>query len=383
MKKIIRQHITRKHHAKKYLGKAIKLSASDVKQALLDLGQTPRPYELMNFVKIAANSGVWLSRSALRYLVSQVNFSISRTDYAPDERAHSILKAVSSFKQELDPKEYSEEEIFQTLFNDLEYAHHNHLYQTKLRLPETSVTIALISGVFNEVFSTPAFSRGAEHLKKETGLKSLFLKASGSKGIAHNSELIKKQLKKFIEKNPHEKIWLVAFSKGGIDALHFMHQNPSFCEKYIIGLSTVATPITGTRHLDKPVVKSLNIIKKLQSRYSFLDKDFQNSLSYDFQGEWFKKSHKKLPACFYTAVGFESQWYESHLWMVLTKMLLQSSRQNDGVVDVESSQFPRHFNAHNFGILRGHHLIGLRSSFFSQEALLEAHLIYLSYKGLI
>lgn len=382
MKKIIRQHMTRKHHAKTHLGKAIKMSAADVKEALIHLGQTPRPFELANFVKIASNSGVWLSRSALRYLISQVNFSINVNDYAPDERAQKILNSVVEGLP-LESQEFSEQEVFQTLFNDLEYAHHNHLYQTKLRLPETRVTLGLISGVFNEIFSTPAFSRGADHLKKETGLNSIFLKASGSKGISHNCKQLKKQLNKYISKNPNEKIWLIAFSKGGVDALHFMHQNPEFCEKHIQGISTVATPIMGTRHLEKQVIKSLSAIERLQSRYSFLDKDFQKSLSYEFQGEWFRQHHSELPSCFYTAVGFESQWYESHLWMVLTKALLQSSEQNDGVVDIDSSQFPEYFNASNFGILRGHHLIGSRSSFFSQEALLEAHLIYLNYKGLI
>jgi hypothetical protein len=358
------------------------MTATDLKEALRDLGNSPNPFDLANFVKIAGNSGVWLSRSALRYLVSQVNFSINLSDYSPDSRAKIILEAVSNGNP-LDSEKYSEQEVFQTLFNDLEYAHHNHLYQTPLRLPETNITIGLISGVFNELFSTPAFSRGADHLKKEAGLKSFFLKASGSKGIPHNSKLIKKQLDKFTAKNPEAKIWLVAFSKGGVDALHFMHENPKFCEKHIMGISTMATPIMGTRHLEKPVIKGLSAIEKLQNRYSFLDKDFQKSLSYDYQGMWFKEHFKELPSCFYTAVGFESQWYQSHLWMVLTKALLQSSEQNDGVVDIGSSQFPDYFHAHNFGILRGHHLIGTRSSFFSQEALLEAHLIYLNYKGLI
>lgn len=382
MKKIIRQHITRKHHAKKYLEKAIKISSSDVKEAFLDFGHTPRPFELANFIKIASNSGVWLGRSAARYLISQVNFSLNISDYSPNERAETILNAVSE-NLKLDENEFSEKEIFHTLFNDLEYAHHNHLYQTKLGLPETKITMGLISGVFNEVFSTPAFSRGADHLKKETGLKSVFLKASGSKGIGHNCKQLKKQLEKYVSKNPEEKIWLIAFSKGGVDALYFMQQNPEFCQKYIVGLSTIATPIMGTRHLEKPLIKSLSAIEKLQTKYSFLDKDFQKSLSHDYQGNWFKQHHKELPPCFYTAVGLEAQWYESHLWMVLAKTILQSSEHNDGVVDVDSSQFPEFFDASNLGILRGHHLIGSRSSFFSQEALLEAHLIYLNYKGLI
>jgi hypothetical protein len=37
----------------------------------------------------------------------------------------------------------------------------------------------------------------------------------------------------------------------------------------------------------------------------------------------------------------------------------------------------------NLGILEGHHLIGLRSSLFDQEALMKAHLLFLNYKKML
>jgi hypothetical protein len=68
---------------------------------------------------------------------------------------------------------------------------------------------------------------------------------------------------------------------------------------------------------------------------------------------------------------------------MLTKAFFRSHKSNDGVVDVENAQFPTYFNGINLGILEGHHLVGSRSSFYDQEALMKAHLIFLNYKKLI
>ena len=109
-------------------------------------------------------------------------------------------------------------------------------------------------------------------------------------------------------------------------------------------------------------------------------KEFQRSLSSDYQSNWFQNNHKSLPTLgFYTSVALEAEWYESHIWMVLTKLLFQSNESNDGVVDTKNAHFPNYFNGINLGILRGHHLIGTRSSFYTQEALLEAHLVMLDF----
>ena len=110
----------------------------------------------------------------------------------------------------------------------------------------------------------------------------------------------------------------------------------------------------------------------------------QKSLSKSYRESWFKKHHKSLPQKpFYTALAFQSKWHQSHVWMILTKAFFQSQKQNDGVVDVENAQFPAFFKGINLGVLEGHHLVGSRSSFYDQEALMKAHLIFLNYKKLI
>jgi hypothetical protein len=69
--------------------------------------------------------------------------------------------------------------------------------------------------------------------------------------------------------------------------------------------------------------------------------------------------------------------------MMLTKFLFQSKSYNDGIVDAHNAQYPPDFGGVNLGVISGHHLIGTRSSFYCQEALLEAHIIYLQYAGIM
>src|SRR5690606_21470012 len=113
------------------------------------------------------------------------------------------------------------------------------------------VTIVLVSGVLNELYKTAAFERGVEHLAQTYGQKYFVAKVSGIKGAQHNSKLIEKQLKAYAQENPKQKLWVIAYSKGGVDCLHFMKRDPQFAQKHIVGLTTIASPILGSRHVDE------------------------------------------------------------------------------------------------------------------------------------
>ena len=181
----------------------------------------------------------------------------------------------------------------------------------------------------------------------------------------------------------------MAFSKGGVDFLHFMKDYPELAEKCVGGFSTIASPILGSNRINHKVLNlinylhklsHLNIYQKLDTKFDLLLKDFQKSISSEFQEGWFKENFHYLPKdIFYSAVALKTNWYESHVWMILTKLFFQSSRPNDGIVDVDSALYPSYFNGVNLGVLGGHHLIGTRTSEFSQESLLEAHIIFRDY----
>jgi len=106
----------------------------------------------------------------------------------------------------------------------------------------------------------------------------------------------------------------------------------------------------------------------------------QESISQEFQEGWFKENYSFLPKdIFYSALALQSNWKDGHIWMILTKLFFQSKRPNDGIVDIESARYPDYFQGVNLGIIQGHHLVGTRTSDFSQEALLEAHIIFKNY----
>ena len=335
------------------------------------------------------NSSIWLSRSA--FVVLKSCFDIRQLENAnhQNEKAQEILAGVINKRT----VEASDAEIFSTLYNELTHIHLHRDYKSSLVVPKVKVTIVLVSGVLNEIFSTPAFKRGAEKLFDECGIKHIAPLVDGKKGSRENSNLLKKQIQQYTDENPDEKLWFVCFSKGGIDTLHYLKSSGESLSENILGFSFIATPIMGSDHVNNKILRLINTLGKIPEEVSkkvigkkidFFAKELQKSLSKSYRESWFKKHHKSLPKKpFYTAVAFQSKWHESHVWMMLTKAFFQSQKKNDGVVDVENAQFPSFFNGLNLGVLNGHHLVGSRSSFYDQEALMKAHLIFLNYKKLI
>jgi hypothetical protein len=387
-KRYLKQYQSYKKHTKSFLESATRISIRDSIEAVESFVREPNVNTMGNLVKTLTNSGTWISHSGIRYLHSYIDIFNKRNNFRNDEGFLEIISAISNKDKSILSK-YSEGDIFEAICLELDYSHKHADHTSLIQIPKIDSTIVLVSGVFNEIFSTPAFERGAQHLFKTKGLKYIAAEVNGTKSCKHNSKLLKDQLERYIKDNPEEKLWFLSFSKGGIDTLHFLKDNKQWSEENVIGLSTIATPILGSDHLKHKVFKLLNSIHFFDRTkiYKFIDKkkdimmkEFQRSLSSDYQSNWFQKNHKSLPNLqFYSSVALEAEWYESHIWMVLTKLLFQSSESNDGVVDTKNAHFPNYFKGLNFGILRGHHLIGTRSSFYTQEALLESHLVMLDF----
>lgn len=335
------------------------------------------------------NSSVWVSRSAFSVLRSYFDVRQLENHNLQNAKSQEILAGIAN-KSSVDA---SNDLIFKTIYTELTHAHLHKDYKTSLAVPSLNVTIVLVSGVLNEIFSTPAFKRGAENLLDEYDIKHIAPVVNGKKGARENSVLLKKQIKQYIEDNPSEKLWFFCFSKGGVDTLHYLKSEGEDLSPNILGFSFIATPIMGSQHVNNKILKLVNSVSKIPEEASrkifgkkidILARELQKSLSHTYRANWFKRHCKSLPQKpFYTAVAFESKWHQSHVWMILTKAFFRSEKCNDGIVDVENAQFPSYFNGINLGTLEGHHLVGSRSSFYDQEALMKAHLIFLNYKKLI
>jgi hypothetical protein len=343
---------------------------------------------LRTLVKMT-NSSLWVSRSALNYIQSLIDIRYLENINLKSSRSQEIIAGVSNNRT----IEASDEEVFKTIYDEIVYSHLHADYKCTLIPPKLDITIVLVSGVFNEIFSTPAFQRGAEKLLDECQIKHFAPNVDGTKSASENALKLKKQINQYLESNPDEKLWFFCFSKGGIDTLHYLKAEATHLKPNIIGISFIATPLLGSDHINHKALKVLNTASKVPEAISkkIIGKDIdpifkgiQQSLSKSYRENWFKKNYDQLPKnIFYTAVAFESKWHKSHVYMMFTKAMLRSSKSNDGVVDVENAQFPDYFKGQNLGVLEGHHLVGSRSSFYDQEALMKAHLIFLRYKKLV
>ncbi|MBC7715152.1 MAG: hypothetical protein H7177_17535 [Rhizobacter sp.] len=345
--------------------------------------------DIINTVMSISKSSIWMSRSAFTVLTSYFDVSSLENLNLNSERAQDIIASVTN-KRTVDAPD---QEVFNVIYHELAHSHMVKDYRTSLKVPDTKVTIVLVSGVLNEIFSTPAFQRGAETLLNQYNIKHITPHVDGKKGARENALALRKQIDDYMEKNPEERLWFFCFSKGGIDTLHYLRAKGEKLSPNIVGISFVATPIMGSDHVNNKLLKMVNAIGKVPEKVSkkilgkqidVIASELQKSLSKNFRESWFKRNHKQLPSKpFYTAVAFEAKWHQSHVWMMLTKAIFRSQKSNDGVVDVENAQFPYYFQGHNLGVLEGHHLVGSRSSFYDQEALMKAHIIFLDYKKLL
>lgn len=345
--------------------------------------------DLLRTILSLTSSSIWLSRTGFTVLKSYIDISSMKNLHLDSERGQEIIANVTNKRTIAG----DDQEIFQTIYQDLVRSHLNTHYKTSLKIPPTDVTIVLVSGVLNEIFSTPAFKRGAESLLDKYNIKHIAPVVDGKKGARTNALLLKKQIEEYIENHPKERLWFFCFSKGGIDTLHYLRSKGENLSRNILGVSFIATPLLGGDHLNNKLLQIANAFGKvpeivsqkiLGKEIDIVATELQKSLSKNFRESWFKKNHKQLPSHpFYTAVAFESKWHQSHVWMMLTKAIFRSPNSNDGVVDVENAQFPHYFKGHNLGVLEGHHLVGSRSSLYDQEALMKAHIIFLHYKKLL
>lgn len=367
-------------------------SSTSLEEFVFNIQKIKSSYTKKDFLKSLlsmTNSSIWLSRSAFVVLKSFFDLRALENQNFQNEKAQEILAGVINKRT----VEATDAEIFKTIYTELTHAHLHADYKTALSVQPINVTIVLVSGVLNEIFSTPAFKRGAEKLLDRYKIKHIAPAVDGKKGSRENSVLLRKQINLFMEENPNEKLWFFCFSKGGIDTLHYLKSESADLSPNILGFSFIATPILGSDHVNHKILRLVNTISKVPERVSqqilgkkidFLAKELQKSLSRNYRANWFKRNHKILPKKpFYTAIAFESKWHQSHVWMMLAKAFFRSTKSNDGVVDVENAQFPSYFNGINLGVLEGHHLVGNRSSFYDQEAFMQAHLIFLNYKKLI
>jgi hypothetical protein len=380
------QYRSRIRRKKDFFQYARSTSTSELLHNITQIAQAKNKKDLINPLLTLSKHSVWIGRTGWHYLSSFLDLRFLENKNHFNSKAQEILAGVANNRT----VEATDNEVFRTIYDELIYSHLHENYKCPINVPKIDMTIVLVSGVFNEIFSTPAFKRGAEKLLDDYKIKHIAPSVSGRKGSKENAKNLKKQIDHYIKNHPEEKLWFFCFSKGGVDTLHYLKAEGETLSKNIIGVSFIATPLLGSEHLNHKLLKLANAVGKapeiishkiLGKRPDLILTELQNSLSKPYRESWFKRNYKLLPKnLFYTAIAFESGWKDAHVYMIMTKAMFRSKKSNDGIVDVENAQFPNYFNGMNLGVIDGHHLVGSRSSFYDQEALMKSHLIFLRYK---
>jgi hypothetical protein len=388
----LKAYFSRAKKSKDFLADSISVSSQELSESVFSLFKKPNIKGTVQLFSDIIGSSAWIGNSYLNLMLT-LSGLIKPKEKLTDPDDHRFIIEKISKNIRIPENQFSEQEIFRSIYNELEYAHQHPDYITPLELPKIFPTIVLISGVFNELYKTAAFERGVKHAAKISNLKYFVAKTDGFEGTAYNSTLIENQLFEYHKEHPDEKLWIISYSKGGIDSLHFLRKNKDWCEKNIVGLSTIASPILGSPHLSNRLFKlvkyfqdlsTTDFLKHVDENKDVLKREFLKSLDHGKQEPWFRANYHLLPEnCFYTSIALEAEWYESHLYMMVAKIIFSSENTNDGVVDAANAIFPSYFKAKNLGLINGHHLIGARSSTYAQEALIMTHIIYLKHLNLV
>ena len=385
-------YLLRTQRSGNLLSTSVKVSTKEFIENIRALKNGPSTVKAAGLTRGLLGSSAWIGSSYLKYITTLTGLNKKIYGNLKDKDGQFIIDKVSR-NIKLDPSQYPSEQIFQAIYNELEYSFQNPKYNCELKIPMIFPTVVLISGMLNEVYSTAAFERGVKHLEEISGIKYFVADTHGLKSSEYNVELIQETLFNYVEENPDEKLWIIAYSKGGIDSLRFLKDHKEWSSKNIVGLSTIASPILGSQHLEHDILKLLNSIhdlsqaklyKLIDKKIDLLAKEFQKSVSQNHQGPWFQQNYGLLPDnIFYTSLALKAEWYESHIGMILAKIFFNSKNINDGVVDAQDAVFPKYFDSINLGIVNGHHLVGARSSTYIQEVLIISHIIILKYYNLV
>ena len=244
----------RKNYSKNFLNSAKELTKLDIRKKIGQVKSNLSPNDTIKLMRNLVTSSAWLSFSTARYLHSLTNFKSFDNKFDFDKVNYKFFNDIKKRNKVSLP----DEEIFKIIYNEVEYAKYHPHYIPNLELPKTAATIVLIPGVFNELFSTPSFERACHFLKEKYGINYFTPRVNGFEDCKNNAHSIREQLIAYTNEHPKEKLWLLSFSKGGLDTLHYLSEY-SKEQDSILGVSTIATPILGSDTFNKKLIKTVKL----------------------------------------------------------------------------------------------------------------------------
>lgn len=304
------------------------------------------------------------------------------------QRFDVLNKGAGTFRWDFWNKNRQEEEtlaqrLFKEIFKELEIENRiapkelTALYRTT---PENT-TIVYVPGTYNGIFDEEIFSSGLMAVKEDLGLRTLVAPVKSACSSDINADYLLNFLKadqiKFKKLGkPVPQYILIGYSKGAMDSLYAFVQDKKFVQENVQALIAVAAALKGSPILGKadlPYIVVNMLIDESTPKICQSEKIATSTATEQASNSFWKKHERDLVGLTrYLSVSFVSDPEESNVIMKVTKLVAQFDEENDGVVTLSSSKFPKSLMPIDLGTLRADHLAGILSSRFNQKAFMKA-----------
>ncbi len=292
-------------------------------------------------------------------------------------------KIWTNFHQ-LKKNEKSIQSLFREVWKEQELA--DKIYPTSLtklysRRGQGDITVIYVPGIYDSLFDNEIFRAGQEAITTELGLRVLKAPLASACSSESNASL----LLAFLQRDSRERVvrgfqrpryLLLGYSKGGIDSLTALAQEPKFAAEQVLGLVAIASPLHGSSILNKTdlPLKIVNLLSVDQAPQACQGKQSaaRSVTPAGMAAFWRKNKQSLLGITRYFSLSFASSPEDSHVFMKATKLIAQFEEANDGVVTVTSSKFPSSLGAFDLGQVSADHLAGIASSRFPQKSFMVA-----------
>lgn len=244
-----------------------------------------------------------------------------------------------------------------------------------------NVTIVYVPGIYNSLFDNEIFSLGLDSLKEDLGLRVLKAPIQSGCSTDYNGSILMTFLKKDYQDQLDKgqlntKYILLGYSKGGVDSLEAILLDRKFTSENILALVSIASPLNGSAILNKTDLpfQLINALSEITiPRICVDEKPASKSITPTRMNQFWRKNKNSLIGITrYFSISFVSEPEDSHLFMKATKQIAQFNEDNDGVVTISSSRFPKELMSVDLGAINADHLAGILSSRFDQKSFMKA-----------
>lgn len=212
----------------------------------------------------------------------------------------------------------------------------------------TKYPIVLIHGVgFRDARYFNYWGRIPKELKRQ-GAKIYYGHQQGWGTIEDNAQMLKDTIEGVLEENKCDKVNIIAHSKGGLDS-RYMISKLGMAE-YVATLTTMSTPHRGVKMVDiliklpSCIFDSIaKFVNNVFAKYGDKRPDFKNAvISFTTkENARFNEEVKDVDRVYYQSYGsvMKNILSDYILWLPYLFIKITDSKDNDGLVSVESSKW--------------------------------------------